>query len=174
MGSLSITFHGASMDDIARDVAGWLAGLGAGLRTGASEVTERGPNSVAAIAKVLSGVHGEQSRRLLRQLAEAGLEGEAVHLTGSLVSEFGVTGGTAFAGMIGPVNRRAKAVLGRPLIDSRSPDPNSRSWRIESKDAWAVLEAFRATSDSSLSGGPQAPAALGSTASGNAPETTPS
>jgi len=64
-----------------------------------------------------------KSRRLLRLLAEAGMKGEVVTLSATLVSDFGVSGGTAFAGMIGPVNRRAMAVLGRPLIDYTAVRP---------------------------------------------------
>jgi hypothetical protein len=176
VGTISITFHAASMDDLSTDIANWLSSSGRRLGiTGRTGVVGLEPkDQPAAIAKVVSGVHGEQSLRLLRQLADAGIQGQPVALTTSLVTAFGVASGTAFAGMIGPVNRRAKTVLGRPLIGSRSPDPNARSWRIESKDAWAVLEAFRAASDSSLSEGPQAPAAPGSTASGSSSGNTSS
>jgi hypothetical protein len=74
------------------------------------------------------------------------MKGEVVTLSGSLVRDFGVSGGTAFAGMIGPVNRRAMAVLGRPLIDYTASDPNARVWRIAPSDARAVLDALSPSS----------------------------
>jgi hypothetical protein len=78
----------------------------------------------------------------LRYLAEAGLKGEIVKLSDSLVREFEVNSGTAFAGMIGPVNRRAARIMGRLLIDYPSADPTARIWRISPSDAAAVLEAL--------------------------------
>ena len=97
---------------------------------------------MATIGRVRSGVAGPKSLRLIRLLAEAGIDGEVVTLTAPLVSDFGVSGGTAFAGMIGPVNRRAMAILGRPLIDYTASDPKARVWRIGPEDARAVLDAL--------------------------------
>lgn len=56
-------------------------------------------------------------------------------LSESLVREFGAASGTAFAGMIGPVNRRAAKIVGRPLIEYPSADPAARVWRIAPEDA---------------------------------------
>src|SRR3954454_12474062 len=117
MTSISITFTGSTMAELVDLIATWTpSGVTAGARTTASAPVAVADDGVA-IARVLSGVHGEQSRRLLRLLAEAGLKGERVKLSDSLVRDFGVTGGTAFAGMIGPVNRRAKTLMKRELID---------------------------------------------------------
>jgi hypothetical protein len=88
------------------------------------------------------GVDGATGRRLMHLLAEAGITGEVVTLSAALVRDFGVSGGTANAGMIGPVNGRAMAVLGRPLIDYTASDPNARVWRIAPGDARAVLDAL--------------------------------
>lgn len=145
MGTISITFHAASMDDLATDIANWLSSSGRRLgNTGRTVVVALEPkDQPAAIAKVVSGVHGEQSLRLLRQLADAGIQGQPVALTTSLVTAFGVASGTAFAGMIGPMNRRAKTVLGRPLIDSSPSSSVNRAWRIAAVDAQAVLDALQ-------------------------------
>jgi hypothetical protein len=144
MGSISLTFSGSTMDEVAQLVAAWRPPL-----TRRSDGTHRAAvasvppaDAAAAIGRVLSGVNGVKSRRLLRLLAEAGMKGEVVTLSATLVSEFGVTGGTAFAGMIGPVNRRAMAILGRPLIDNAASDPSARAWRIGPVDAGAVLDAL--------------------------------
>ena len=143
MGSISLTFTGSSMEEVARIVAAWTPAAAGGSRGTSATVSPTSPaDEAAAIGRVLSGVNGQKSRRLLRLLAEAGMKVEVVKLSESLVRDFGVTGGTAFAGMIGPVNRRAMAILGRPLIDYTASDPNARVWRITPSDAKAVLDAL--------------------------------
>jgi hypothetical protein len=144
MGSISITFSGSTMEEVAGLVAAWRPPV-----TRRSDGTHRAAvasvlpaDAAVAIGRVLSGVNGQKSRRLLRLLAEAGMKGEVVTLSASLVRDFGVSGGTAFAGMIGPVNRRATAILSRPLIDYTASDPNARVWRIAPDDAGAVLDAL--------------------------------
>jgi len=144
MGSISITFSGSTMEEVADLVAAWRPpvtrrSVGAH-RAAVASVPPA--DDAAAIGRVLSGVNGQKSRRLLRLLADAGVKGEVVTLSATLVSDFGVSGGTAFAGMIGPVNRRAMAILGRPLIDNAASDPNARVWRIAPEDAGAVLDAL--------------------------------
>jgi hypothetical protein len=145
MGTISLTFTGSTMDEVARLVAVWTPPNVGGVGGSAAAATQAVPGGDAsAIRRVLEGIHGQKSRRLLRHLAEAGLTGKVLKLSESLVREFGVTGGTAFAGMIGPVNRRAAAIMGRPLIDYPSADPKARIWRIAPADAAAVLEALDA------------------------------
>jgi hypothetical protein len=142
MGSISITFTGATIGEVAGLVAAWAASApqDAGTKTAATSPTPA--DDAAAIGRVLSGVNGQQSRRLLGLLAEAGLKGDVVKLSEALIGDFGVSGGTAFAGMIGPVNRRAMAILGRHLIDSSSADAKDRVWRMAREDATAVLDAL--------------------------------
>jgi hypothetical protein len=144
MGTISITFTGASMEEVARLITAWAppASAGASGATPAVPVATTSWGNAAAITRVMSGVHGAQSRRLLRRIAEAGLKGDHVQLSEALIVEFGVTGGTAFAGMIGPVNRRANAIMGRYLIDYPSADPKARIWQIAPDDARAVLAAL--------------------------------
>jgi hypothetical protein len=144
MGTISLTFSGPTMEEVAGLVAAWKPlvtrrSVGAH-RAAVASVPPA--DEAAAIGRVVAGVNGQKSRRLLRLLAEAGMKGEVVTLSASLVRDFGVSGGTAFAGMIGPVNRRAMAVLGRPLIDNAASDPNARAWRIAPSDAGAVLDAL--------------------------------
>jgi hypothetical protein len=141
MGTISLTFTGATMDEVARLVAAWTPLAAGGL--GAAPVTPDSPrDDVIAIGQVLEGIHGQKSLQLLRYLAEAGLRDETVKLSDSLVREFEVTSRTAFAGMIGPVNRRARRIMGRLLIEYPSADPRARIWRISQIDAAAVLEAL--------------------------------
>jgi hypothetical protein len=168
MGSISVTFTGSTMEEVAGLVAAWRPPV-----TRRSDGTHRSAvaavppaDGAAAIGRVLSGVNGVKSRRLLSLLAEAGTKGEVVTLSGSLVRDFGVSGGTAFAGMIGPVNRRAVAVLGRPLIDNAASDPNARAWRIGPEDARAVLDALSPISRRNAAG-------MASSASGTVREPSP-
>jgi hypothetical protein len=147
MGTISLTFTGSSMDEVTRLVAAWTppaARRSGGISTAA--ISTAPADKAAGIGRVLSGVNGPKSRRLLRLLAEAAMKGEVVTLSASLVRDFGVSGGTAFAGMIGPVNRRAMAILSRPLIDYTASDPNARVWRIAPDDAGAVLDALSSSS----------------------------
>ena len=141
MGSISLTFTGSTMEEVAHLVASWAPPAPRDIGSTKAVATSISPaNEGAAIGRVLSGVNGHKSRRLLRLLAEAGLKGDVVKLSEALVHEFGVSGGTAFAGMIGPVNRRAKAIMGRSLIDY--PEPKLSIWRITPDDARAVLDAL--------------------------------
>ena len=145
MGTISITFHGATTDEIARDMAAWLASTGRVTGAPSSSSVASSARDAATIASVVSGVHGEQSRRLLRLLAVAGLRKETLALSTELVREFDVSGWTAFAGMIGPVNRRAKRRLGRELIEYPASDRKARVWRVAPEDAQAVLDALDGT-----------------------------
>jgi len=143
LGTISLTFTGSSMEEVARLVAAWTppaARRSGGISTAAASTSPA--DEAAGIGRVLSGVNGPKSLRLLRLLAEAGMKEEVVTLSATLVGDFGVSGGTAFAGMIGPVNRRAMAILGRPLIDNAASDPSARAWRIGPEDARAVLDAL--------------------------------
>ena len=102
MGSISVTFTGSTIEEVAGLVAAWRPPVtrrsdGAN-RAAAASVPPA--DAGAAIGRVLSGVNGMKSRRLLRLLAEAGMKGEVVTLSASLVSDFGVSGGTAFAGTV--------------------------------------------------------------------------
>ena len=143
MGTISLTFTGSSMEEVARLVAAWTPPAHPGPASTRAEATPLSAEAnAAAVRRVVSRVRCAQSLQLLRLLAEAGMKGENVTLSATLVSEFGVTGGTAFAGMVGPVNRRALAILGRPLIDNAASDPNARAWRIGPGDAGAVLDAL--------------------------------
>jgi hypothetical protein len=141
MGTISLTFTGSTMDEVARLVAAWTPPAAGAL--GAAAVASASPgDEVIAIGRVLEGIHGPKSRQLLHYLAEAGLRGETVKLSESLVREFKVNSGTAFAGMIGPINRRAGRIMGRPLIDYPSADAKARVWRTSPTDAAAVLKAL--------------------------------
>jgi hypothetical protein len=147
MGSLSLTFHGASMEEIARLVADWTpAGAprsgGAGLRAGAADQS----SEVRDVRRVLSGVHGPKSLRLLRLLAGPGLSDEGVALTQAVVEEFGLTSASAFGGMIGPVNRRALNIMGRRLINwSPDENPETRPYWVAAEDARVILDVLDRT-----------------------------
>jgi hypothetical protein len=132
-------------DEVARLVAAWTPEAVRGSSDPPAGTTLVSPgDEVIAIRRVLEGIHGEKSRQLLRYLAEAGLKGETVKLSEALVREFGVNSGTAFAGMIRPVNRRAGRIMGRLLIGYPSADPTAKIWQISPADAAAVLEALEA------------------------------
>jgi hypothetical protein len=141
MGSISLTFTGSSMEEVARLVAAWTPPPLAGPAPTRAEAAPLSPeDNAAAVRGVVSFVRGKHSLHLLRLLAEAGLKGENVRLSETLVREFDATSGSAFGGMIGPVNKVAAATLGRPLIDY--PEGKVGVWHIAPEDAKAVLEAL--------------------------------
>jgi hypothetical protein len=141
MASISLTFTGSTMDEVARLIAGWRPAAGGGA-VAAGPAPMSSADDSAAVRRVVSLVNGQLSRRLLRLLAEAGLRGETVELSNSLMQGFKATSGSAFGGMIGPVNRVAIEIMGRKLIDN--PDPRLAVWRVRADDAAAVLEALDA------------------------------
>ncbi len=139
MATVSVTFSGASLGDVAGAAQEWLAAIG--VRVDAPQQPDRAaPEPPAGVSRVLAGVRGAKSRRLLRLLAKAGVEGRSVELTPALVEQFGAVSGTAFSGMIGPVNRRAQSLLGRPIIVYPSTDSQTIEWRIAPETARAVLD----------------------------------
>ena len=82
MGTISLTFTGSSIEEVASLVAAWRPPV-----TRRSDGTHRAAaasvppaDAAAAIGRALSGVNGQKSRRLLRLLAEAGMKGEVVTL----------------------------------------------------------------------------------------------
>jgi hypothetical protein len=143
MGTISLTFTGATIEEVAGLVAAWTPPSHPGP---ASTRTETAPlsaeDNAAAVRRVVSFVRGTHSRHLLRLLAEAGMKGENVRLSETLLREFDATSGSAFGGMIGPVNKVAAGIINRPLIDY--PDGKVGIWRIAPEDAKAVLEALDA------------------------------
>lgn len=148
MADITLKFSGSSYAEVHGLVAAWLAaampvGVPSTGTTSAPSVSGAADRDDAdAVKKVLAGVHGKASKRLLLYLAEAGLRGESVKLSAALIKEFGVTSGTAFSGMIGPVNRRAGKYMGTLLIEYPSPDPKARIWRLSPEHARIVLDFY--------------------------------
>jgi hypothetical protein len=143
MATISVTFTGSNVDEVAQLIAAWVPPVARGVgRPVAAVALVSAGESANAIVSVLEGIHGEKSRQLLRYLADAGRKGEAVKLSESLMREFGVSSGTAVAGIIGPINRRAGRIMGRPLVAYPSADPKARIWQISRPDAEATLAAL--------------------------------
>jgi hypothetical protein len=142
MGSISVTFTGASMAEVARLIAAWTPPLAPADSGSAASTSTTAASDLELIGRVLANVRGTQTRRLLRVIAEAGLKGETVTLSEALMSDFGVTSGSAFAGMVAQANRRGKTIMGRPLIGHPSTDLRAKVWQITPEDAKAVLKAL--------------------------------
>jgi hypothetical protein len=143
MGSISITFSGSTMEEVAGLVAAWTPPAPPGPASTRAEATPLSAEAnAAAVRRVVSRVRGAQSLQLLRLLAEAGMKGENVTLSDALLQQFDATSGSAFGGMVGPINRVAAAIIGRPLIGY--PNGKVGTWGIAPEDATAVLEALDA------------------------------
>ena len=143
LGTISLTFTGSSMEEVARLVAAWTPPAHPGPASTRAEATPlSAEDNAAAVRRVVSRVRGAHSLHLLRLLADAGIKGQNVTLSETLLQEFDATSGSAFGGMVGPINRVAAGIIGRPLIDY--PDGKVGTWRIAPEDAAAVLEALDA------------------------------
>jgi hypothetical protein len=158
MAAISVTFQGESWDEIYRLIAACptvgpaVVISNPGPSTTAASGTPQAPpatspppsafSNAERVRSVLDHVNGEKSKHLLLRLAALGVRDESLTLTPALVEEFGVTSGTAFSGMIGPVNRRAEKKLGRLLIAYPSPDRKVRVWRLSPEDAQVVLDYY--------------------------------
>ena len=139
MGTISLTFTGASMEEVARLVTAWAPPPVAGPpATSAQAMQPEPPDNGSDVRRVVTRFHGKPTLRLLRVIAEAGLKGERVELTESLIHDFGSTSGSAFGGMVGRVNTVAAKIMGGSLI--HYPEPELSIWRMTPDDARVVLD----------------------------------
>lgn len=91
------------------------------------------------IRQVINEIKGFDSRRLVRELAEAAGEDNTVILTDELKSRYGKTSGTAFAGIVSGPNKLTRRIAKCDLI---TWDASVLGYRIHPADAKVVLEVW--------------------------------
>ncbi len=91
------------------------------------------------IREVIHGIKGVDSRKLVRELAEAAIRGDAVILDERLKSRYNKTTGTAFAGIVSGPNKLMRRIARRDLI---TWDASVLGYRIHPADAKVVLEVW--------------------------------
>jgi hypothetical protein len=93
------------------------------------------------LGEVLNAIHGTDSRRLLREVAELSNQNAALVLDADLTARYGKQSGTAFAGIVAGPNKVMRRVAHRDLI---TWDPDARGYRMDPADAAIVLQRWPA------------------------------
>ena len=130
-----ISFQADTQDELIVMVLRWVTPLVAD-QTMASSVEPTNGRREREVREVLLRIKGEGSRRLVREVAEAAMRGEALVLDTALKDRYGKTTGTAFAGMVGGPNKLARRIAHRDLI---TWDAAVSGYRIDPADAEVIL-----------------------------------
>ncbi len=145
MPQITISFHGDTHEELVASVWRWVAPF-VGDRTVAASAgpsTDQREREVRELLRRVKG--GGDSRRLIRELAEAALRGDAVVRDDALKARYGKTTGTAFAGMVGGPNKLMRRIGGRDLI---TWDRAVGGYRIDPLDAEVILAVTAASTAS--------------------------
>ena len=94
------------------------------------------------LGEVLNAIRGQDSRRLLREVADLSMRDTALVLDAALTASYGKRTGTAFAGIVAGPNKVMRRVARRDLI---TWDPDARGYRMDPADAEIVLQRWPAT-----------------------------
>ena len=113
---------------------GSLGAGGSSAPTPATDVTSR----EREVREVVAAIKGRDSRRFVRELAEATVHGHGIALDGALLARYGKTTGTAFTGIVGGPNKLMRRIAGRDLI---LLDRTLQGWTLDPLDAELVLDA---------------------------------
>jgi len=131
-----ISFQADTQDELIAMVRRWVVGVDA-VEVGPAELDERPADWRArALREVLNRLKGVDSRRLVREVAEAAMRGDSVPLDDALRARYGKTNGTAFAGMVSGPNKLMRRIAKRDLI---TWDAAAEGYRIDPADAEIVL-----------------------------------
>ena len=131
-----ISFQADTQNELITMVRRWISGTDA---TGEQPVETRERTSSSRqreLFEVLNHLKGADSRRFVRELAQAASQGDAVPFDAELRSRYGKTNGTAFAGMVAGPNKVMRRIADRDLI---TRDAATGDYRIDQGDAAIIL-----------------------------------
>ena len=131
-------FEDETMEGVIAAVRRWLDAQPGELRSAAETEEARRERE---LREVLGAIRGPDSRRLVGELAEAAVRGEAVPFDADLKARYGKTNGTAFAGIVSGPNKLARRIAGRDLI---AWDAAVRGYRMDPLDARIVRDTWSA------------------------------
>lgn len=144
---ITVTFQADTQDELDALMREWVARL-------APEVTARASEPSPGqredeVREVMRRIRGEDSRRLVIEVAAAASRGEAVPRDEKLLKMFAKTTYTAFGGMVGGANKLMRRIGGRDLI---TWDAAAGGYWINPRDAKVILAT---TAEGSTSSGPE-------------------
>jgi len=148
MPQITLSFHADTQEELVANVSRWVASVVTD-RTATPPVeppTDQREREVRELLRRVKG--GGDSRRLIHEVAEAALRGDAVIRDDALKARYGKTTGTAFAGMVGGPNKLMRRIGGRDLI---TWDRAVGGYRIDPRDAEVILATI---AESGTSSGP--------------------
>ena len=135
---VQLVFEVETMEGVVAAVRRWLDAQPGEPRSAAETEEARRERE---LREVLGAIRGPDSRRLVRELAEAAGRGEAVPFDADLKARYGKTNGTAFAGIVSGPNKLARRIAGRDLI---AWDAAVRGYRMDPLDARIVRDTWSA------------------------------
>ena len=131
-----IAFQAETQDELIAMVRRWVAGLDAVAARPSTLDEQPGNGREREVQEVLRRLKGVDSRRLVHELAEAAMRGDAVPFDDALRARYGKTTGTAFAGMVSGPNKLMRRIAKRALI---TWDAAAGGYRIDRADAEIIL-----------------------------------
>lgn len=132
-----IMFEADSQAELEAMVRRWLPAAEAGLDAVEAQAELGDAPWDDQLREVLSGIKGRDSRKLIREVAQAAMAGGTVHFGPELLTRYAKPKGVAFAGMVGGPNRRMRRIADRDLIRW---DAVGSGYRMNKRDADVVLE----------------------------------
>ncbi len=133
---VQVVFEEETMDAVVAAVRRWLDGSSGGQAPG-EETSEA--QRAREVREVLAAIRGLDSRRLVQELAEAASRGAGIRLDDTLKARYGKATGTAFAGVVGGVNKLSRRLAQRDLI---ARDTTLGGYRMDPRDAEVVFDAW--------------------------------
>lgn len=130
-----ISFEADTQDELITMVRRWVGGLDA-IDSVPHERGERPADRRTREVQELNRLKGVDSRRLVHEVAEAAMRGEAVAFDDALRARYGKANGTAFAGMVSGPNKLMRRIAKRDLI---TWDGAAGGYRIDPADAEIIL-----------------------------------
>ena len=119
----------------------WVMGPEQKSRGAVVDVADQAELHRRQVGEALNAIRGADSRRLLREVAELSLRGEALVLDADLAARYGKRTGTAFAGIVAGPNKVMRRVARRDLV---SWDADARGYRMDPADAELIVQRWPA------------------------------
>jgi hypothetical protein len=133
---VQVVFEADTMEDIAVAVRQWLDTSPAAGRAAASTEASR---RELELREVLGAIRGTDSRRFVRELAEAAVKGEGLPFDADLKARYGRPTGAGFGGIVGGPNKIMRRTAHRDLI---SRDALADGYRMDLRDAQIVIDTW--------------------------------